>query len=82
MEGGDAAGAPESLQARLRRAMEVVYGVEGVTGARIWQWTGRIAVGLHVSPRSLSSEVIERVRSAVAPLQGEGEAWEFGLLDD
>ena len=72
----------DALSPRLRRAIEVVYQVEGVTGARIWQWTGRVAVGLRVSYASSSSDVIERVKSAVAPLRDENETWEFGLLAD
>ena len=33
------------LSARLRRALELIYGVEGVIGAQIWEWPGRVAVG-------------------------------------
>jgi hypothetical protein len=71
-----------SLPPRLRRAMELIYQVEGVTGAQIWHWTGRIAVGLSLTATSTPAEVFERVESAVAPLQEADEAWEFGLLAD
>jgi hypothetical protein len=70
------------LTPRLRRTIEVVYQVEGVTGARVWQWAGRIAVGLRLSATSSPADVIERVKAAVAPLQDVDEAWEFGLLTD
>jgi hypothetical protein len=70
------------LSPRLRRAIEVVYQVEGVTGARIWQWTGRVAVGLRLSATSSPPDVIERVKSAVAPLREGDESWEFGVLDE
>jgi hypothetical protein len=70
------------LPPRLRRAMAAIYQVEGVTGARIWQWPGRIAVGLRVSFASSPSDVIERVKLAVEPLRAAEEGWEFGLLAD
>jgi hypothetical protein len=74
--------AGQKLPPRLRRAIELIYQVEGVTGAQIWQWTGRIAVGLSLTATSTPSEVFGRVESAVAPLQEVDEAWEFGLLAD
>jgi hypothetical protein len=67
---------------RLRRVIAVIYQVEGVTGARIWQWTGRVAVGLHLSAASSPADVIARVASAVAPLRDVNEMWDFGLLTD
>jgi hypothetical protein len=67
---------------RLRRVMEIIYQVDGVTGARIWQWTDRVAVGLRLSAASSPAEVITRVVSAVAPLRDANETWEFGVLAD
>jgi hypothetical protein len=67
---------------RFRRVIEVIYQVDGVTGARIWQWTGRVAVGLRLSAVSSPTEVIGRVMSAVAPLRDADETWDFGLLSD
>jgi hypothetical protein len=72
----------EEPSPRLRRVIEVIYQVEGVTGARIWQWTGRIAVGLRLSAASSPEDVIARVTSAVAPLRDVNEMWEFGVLAD
>jgi len=72
----------EEPSPRLRRVIEVIYQVEGVTGARIWQWTGRIAVGLRLSAASSPEDVIARVMSAVAPLRDVNELWEFGVLAD
>lgn len=74
--------AQEELPTRLRRAIELVYQVEGVTGAQIWHWAGRIAVGLSLTATSSPSEVFGRVESAVAPLREIDEIWEFGLLTD
>jgi hypothetical protein len=72
----------EEPSPRLRRVIEVIYQVEGVTGARIWQWTGRIAVGIRLSAASSPEDVIARVTSAVAPLRDVNEMWEFGVLAD
>jgi len=77
----DEALAHEELPTRLRRALELVYQVEGVTGARIWFWTGHVAVGLTLSATSSAAEVLGRVESAVAPLRQMDEAWGFGVLE-
>jgi hypothetical protein len=71
-----------NLPPRLRRAIELIYQVEGVTGAQIWHWTGKIAVGLSLTTTSTPAEVFGRVASAVAPLREVDETWEFGLLAD
>ena len=38
-----------SLSPRLKRTLQLAYGVEGVTGARIWQWADTVAVGVTLS---------------------------------
>lgn len=68
------------LPPRLRRAIDLIYQVEGVAGAQIWHWAGRIAVGLSLTRPSIPTEVFRRVQSAIAPLQEADETWEFGLL--
>jgi type IV secretory pathway protease TraF len=73
---------PERLPPRLRRAIELIYQVEGVTGAQIWHWADRIAVGVSLTATSTPSEVFGRVESAIAPLREIEETWEFGLLVD
>lgn len=70
------------LPPRLRRTLELVYGVEGVAGARVWQWDGSVAVGVRPAPSSAPQEILRRVESAVAGLREPGETWEFGLLED
>ena len=70
------------LPPRLRRTVELVYGVEGVAGARVWQWEGRIAVGIKPNPAYASAELLRRVEAAVAGMREPDEVWEFGLLDD
>jgi hypothetical protein len=67
---------------RLRRIIEIIYQVDGVTGARLWHWSGRVAVGLTLSAASSPAEVIARVMTAVAPLCDVNETWEFGILAD
>jgi hypothetical protein len=66
---------------KLRRVLEVVYGVDGVAGARVWQWPGHVAVGVLPSPLVGATELIARVERATAGLRDPDEAWDFGLLD-
>ena len=72
---------------RLRRTLELVYGVDGVVAARVWQWTenlGRdekVAVAVRANYLSSPSDVLRRVEAAVEAIRQPGEAWEFGLLD-
>jgi len=70
------------LPARLRRTVELVYSVEGVVGARIWHWDGRIAIGIRVAARVSASTAIHRVETAVAGIREAGELWDFGILTD
>jgi hypothetical protein len=62
--------------------MELVYAVEGVTAARIWQWPGKIAVGIRAAPTSSAAELLHRVELATAPVREPDETWEFGVLED
>ena len=69
------------LSPRLRRTLELAYGVEGVVAARVWQWTGRVAVGVR-GASTTPPDLVRRVQSAVAGLQEAGEEWDFGILSD
>ena len=71
---------PDSLPPRLRRTLELVYGVEGVTGARVWQWDDRVAVGVRPSAAASEPDLLRRVEAAVSMLRRPGETWEFGIL--
>jgi hypothetical protein len=79
--------ANESVPPRLKRTLELVYGVDGVVAARVWQWTenkGRdekVAVAIRHNATSCPKDVLRRVEAAVEALREPGEAWEFGLLD-
>jgi hypothetical protein len=72
---------PDALSPRVRRTLEVVYAVEGVTEARVWHWPGRLAVGVRGGPASAPSDLLRRVEQAVSPLREPGEQWDFGILD-
>lgn len=80
----DTATAPARAQAlppRIRRTLELVYAVEGVTAARVWHWPGQVSVGVRPAMMSAPSELLRRVESAVSGLREPDETWEFGLLD-
>ncbi len=74
--------APSELPPRLRRTLELVYGVEGVVAARVWHYAGRVAVGVRGTPATTPQELLRRVESAVAGLRQPDEAWDFGILED
>jgi len=73
--------APLELPPRIRRTLELVYGVEGVTAARVWHWPGRVAVGVRPAMLSAPSELLRRVEAAVAGVREPDETWDFGLLE-
>ncbi len=72
---------------RLRRTLELVYGVDGVVAARVWRWTEnlgrdeRVAVAVRANAISSPTDVLRRVEAAVEGVREPGEAWDFGLLD-
>lgn len=59
-----------------------MYGVEGVVAARVWQWHGRVAVGVRGSCATAPLDLLRRVESAVSGLREPGESWEFGILEE
>ncbi len=84
----------QPLPPRLRRTLEIVYAVDGVAGARVWQWpnTARdasapegtrttVAVAVRPAPLTSPQDLLRRVEAAVAGLREPGELWEFGLLE-
>ncbi len=77
----------EETPPRLRRTLELVYNVDGVVAARVWQWTEnlgrdeRVAVAVRANSTSSPNDVLRRVEAAVEGIREPGEAWEFGLLD-
>jgi hypothetical protein len=79
--GNDPDSRPE-LPPRLRRALDLVYSIEGVVAARVWQWSGRVAIGVRGGNATLPSSLLRRVESAVAGLREPDETWDFGILED
>jgi hypothetical protein len=77
-----AAESDQGSAARLERTLELVYGVEGVIAARVWQWTGRVAVGVRGGTATTPAALIRHVENAVAGLREPGEVWDFGILED
>lgn len=69
------------LAPKVRRTLELVYGVEGVVAAQVWQWSGRIAVAVRGAGATFSQSLLWQVESAVAGLCEPGETWDFGILD-
>ena len=77
------------LTPRMRRMLEIVYAVDGVAGARVWQLPtdgngatkATIAVAVRPSPRASPQELLQRVEAAVAGMREPDESWEFGLLE-
>jgi hypothetical protein len=67
---------------RVRRALELVFAVEGVLEARVWGWSGHVAVGVRGARNTTASDLLGRVEDAVRGLREPGETWEFGLLED
>ena len=37
---------PPDLPPRLELALEIIYRIEGVAAAKIWQWENRVAVAV------------------------------------
>lgn len=72
----------ERLPPRLKRILEIVYGIDGVVEARVWEWEAGVAVGVRPSASSSATELLARVESHVLVVREPGEAWTFGLLED
>lgn len=72
---------PTELPPRVRRTLELVFRVEGVAAARVWQWPGKVAVGVRPAATAAPAELLCRVEAAVSGLRDPEETWEFGLLD-
>ena len=70
------------LPPKVRRTLELVYSVEGVVAARVWQWPGRVAVGVRGGGATVAAALLSRVESAVAGLREPEETWDFGILEE
>lgn len=71
------------LPEHLRRALEIAYSIEGVTGARVWELDdGTVAVAVRPSPLASPLEIVRRADKALDALRAEHYAIDVGLLDD
>jgi hypothetical protein len=75
-------GEKRELSPRMRRMLERIYDIDGVVAARVWQWPGRVAVGIQAGSATASGDLLKRVEIAVAGLREAGEVWDFGILQD
>jgi len=78
----DAAETKERLPPRLRRILEVVYAIEGVAEARVWEWERSVAVGVRPMAGTFAPDLLRRVESQVVVVREPGESWTFGVLED
>ena len=67
-------------EARLRRAVELAYGVDGVVAARVWRCESDFFVG--VVAACGPDVVLRAVTSPIAGLAQPEETWSVGLLQD
>ena len=73
--------AEQELPEALRSILELVYNVEGVVAARVWQSPGRVAVGVRAAFGASPAALLRRVESAVVGLREPGVEWDFGVLE-
>ena len=71
----------DDLDPRVRRALQVVYQIQGVVAAKVWAMPDRVAVGIRIGAGHGSADVLARVEASTAGLREPGEVWDFGLLD-
>ncbi len=70
------------LAPRMRRILELVYSIEGVGEARVWEWDQKIAVGVRATATTSPSDLLKRIESQIVVVREPGETWTFGLLED
>jgi hypothetical protein len=64
------------------RILEIVYTVEGVVAARVWQSPGRVAIGVRGGAGTSPTALLRQVESAVIGLRQPGVSWDFGWLQE
>ncbi len=70
------------LTPRLRRILELVYSIEGVGEARVWEWENGVAVGVRPTAITSAASLLKRVESQMIVVRAPGETWTFGILED
>lgn len=69
------------LDPRIERALEILYRIEGLSAAKMWQWEHNVAVGVRGYGMS-EATLLRRAEMALIALQEPGETWQFGILAD
>ena len=72
----------EKKRIRAKRIVELVYAVEGVVSVRLWSEEERIAVGVRGNDVVAPTDLVARVKSALAGITHAGETIEVGMLGD
>lgn len=69
------------LPPRLELALEIIYRIEGVAAAKIWQWEDRVAVAVR-GVGHVEEQLLRRVEASLVSLAEPNEIWEYGILVD
>lgn len=69
------------LPPRLELALEIIYRIEGVAAAKIWQWEDRVAVAVR-GVGLVEEQLLRRVEASLVSLAEPNEIWEYGILVD
>jgi len=69
------------LPPRLELALEIIYRIEGVAAAKIWQWDNRVAVAVR-GVGHIEEQLLRRVEASLVSLAEPNETWDYGILLD
>lgn len=67
------------LPPRLELALEIIYRIEGVAAAKIWQWENRVAVAVR-GVGHIEEQLLRRVEASLVSLAEPNETWDYGIL--
>ncbi|RYZ61186.1 MAG: hypothetical protein EOP08_13825 [Proteobacteria bacterium] len=70
---------PPDLPPRLELALEIIYRIEGVAAAKIWQWENRVAVAVR-GVGHVEEQLLRRVEASLVSLAEPNETWDYGIL--
>ena len=69
------------LPPRLELALEIIYRIEGVASAKIWQWEDHVAVAVRAVGH-VDEQLLRRIEASLGSLSEPNEKWEYGILAD
>ena len=70
-----------NLPPRLELALEIIYRIEGVAAAKIWQWEDHVAVAVR-GVGHVEAQLLARVEASLVSLSEPNEIWDYGILAD